>query len=157
MDNQDNIIEELTILPIHCIKNSLGAEIHSDLIIFHNDKFIKKGTNPNIKTYSAFADKFNNLHEDTGLAKWLQVKNPTDIVLVGISIDSCIVNTALEAINRGYSVHLIESCICTKESNQQIITESNQKLKSIGVIFYDNIINFVSANNTFFTNVNIFL
>lgn len=157
INNQDNIIEEQAKLPIHCIKKSLGSEIHPDLFIFYNDKFIKKGTNPNIKTYSAFSDKFDNLHEDTGLARWLQVKNPTDIILVGISTNSCISNTALEAINRGYSVHLIESCICTSETNKEIIIESNQKLKSAGVLFYDNIINFVSANNTFFTNINIFL
>lgn len=156
-DNPENIIQEQTMLPVHCIKNSLGAEIHPDLLTFHNNKIIKKGTNPNIKTYSAFADKFDDLHEDTGLVKWLQVKNPTDIILVGISIQSCIANTALEAIEKGYSVHLISSCICVSESNQQIITELNQKLKSHGVIFYDNVKNFVSVNNTIFTNINIFL
>jgi nicotinamidase-related amidase len=157
MNNQDNIIEEHTILPSHCIKNSLGAEFHPDLFIFHNDKFIKKNTNTNVKSYSAFGNKFDDSPEDTGLDKWLQIKNPTDIILVGIGIQSSISNTALEAIKKGYSVHLILSCICTSESNQQIITESNQKLKSAGVIFYDNVINFVFANKTFFSNTNIFL
>ena len=155
INNQDNMIEEHKILPTHCIKNSSGAELHPDLFIFHTDKFIKKGTNANINTYSAFADKFDDLHEDTGLAKWLQVKNPTDIILVGISIDTCITNTALDAIKKGYSVHIILSCIC--EFNQQTSNESVRKLKSAGVIFYDNIINFVSDNKTIFTNASIFL
>lgn len=155
INNQENIIEEHKILPFHCIKNSLGVELHPDLFIFHTDKFIKKGTNSNIKTYSAFADKFDDLYEDTGLDKWLQVKKTTDIILVGISTELCIQNTALEAIKKGYTVHLILSCIC--EFNQQPSVESIQNLKSIGVIFYDNIINFISANNTFFTNINIFL
>ena len=48
------------------------------------------------------------------------------------------------------------SYIMFNETNPQII-ESNKKLKSAGVIFYDNIMNFVSTNNTFFTNSNIFL
>lgn len=155
--NQENIIEEQFLWPTHCVKNSTGADFHPDLFVFHTDKIIQKGTNINVNSYSAFGDKFNNLYENTGLAKWLQVKKPTDIILVGISTQSCIGNTALEAIKKGYSVHIILSCVYISELNQQTTNEAIIDMKSLGVIFYDDIENFVLENKTKFSYTNIFI
>ena len=97
--------------PTHCVQGTPGAQAHKDIIITQPDHIFRKGTNPNIESYSAFGDEFTNKYENTGLDNFLKSKCITDIVLVGLATDFCVYNTALDAIRLGYSVHLIKSCV----------------------------------------------
>ena len=96
--------------PKHCVQNTKGVEFHPDLIVSEQDKIIQKGTMHNVKSYSAFGDEYRGKYEKTELKEWLTNKNITDIILVGMATDYCVFNTGLDAILKGFKIHLILSC-----------------------------------------------
>ena len=56
--------------PDHCTKGTAGEELSSELDIAKINKFIKKGENPNIDSYSGFLDNDGETH--TALHDFLQ-------------------------------------------------------------------------------------
>ena len=94
----------------YCVQNTKGVEFHPDLIVVKQDKIIQKGTIQNVESYSAFGDKYRGKYEKTDLEEWLTNKNITDIILVGFATDYCVLNTGLDAILKGFKIHLILSC-----------------------------------------------
>jgi nicotinamidase/pyrazinamidase len=155
MDNGDNLSVTQTMWPTHCVQRTMGAEFHSDLFLFFNDKIIQKGTNKNVESYSAFGDEFNNKYEKTCLHDWLGSKKITDIILVGLATDYCVYNTAIDAINYKFTVHIILSCV--RGVNSKTSDNAIQDMKSKGVIFYNDVFDFVNKNNKVFNNINLFL
>lgn len=111
INNGEILNIEQMMWPKHCVKNTQGCNFHKDLIISKHDKIFQKGTNINIESYSAFGDEFNGKYENTGLDKWLKMKEITDIILVGLATDYCVYYTFLDAVKYGYKVHLILSCV----------------------------------------------
>ncbi len=155
MENNNKITVDQMLWPIHCVENTLGANFHKDLFVFYNDKIIQKGTKHKVESYSAFGDEFGNQYENTGLNKWLTNKKITDIILVGLATDYCVYNTAKDAINLGYSVHLILSCVRGVDSKTTEI--AMQDMKSKGVIMYADLLDFLNFNKDVFTSINIYL
>ncbi len=155
MENGDKLTVTQTMWPTHCVQGTKGAEFYSDLFLFYNDKIIQKGTKTNVESYSAFGDEFNNQYEQTGLYSWLNQKKITDIILVGLATDYCVYNTALDAVKYGFTVHVILSCI--RGVNPTTTSNAIEDMKSKGVVFYDEIFEFVNKNNRIFNNINLFL
>ena len=99
--------------PIHCVQNSSGAALHSDLETTAIDKIIEKGGNPNIDSYSAFFD--NAKIESTGLHEFLEAQaeslgikiSDIEIHVVGLALDYCVKFSALDAKQLGYNTSLI--------------------------------------------------
>lgn len=126
MMNDNNIVTvEQTMWPTHCVIDTPGQQIHSDLITFESDIKIKKGTMEKIESYSAFGDEFANKYENTGLHAILAQRKITDIILVGLATDYCVYYTALDALTYGYSVHLILSCVrgVSKETTEKALED----------------------------------
>ena len=141
-----NIVQDMW--PVHCVEDTYGSKIHKDLIVMKNDKKIKKGTLKNIESYSAFGDEFESKYENTGLNLCLKNNGITNIIFVGIATDYCIYNTAKDAIRLGYKVHLILSCVRGVKPNTT--EDALNDLKNKGVIFYDDVDNFVNLNSFLF-------
>jgi len=133
--------------PKHCVKNTLGAQLHSDLIATKTDFVVKKGTKANVESYSAFGDEFQGKWEKTPLESWLKSKNATDIILTGIATDYCVYNTALDAIRLGFKVHLIMSC--TKGVAEGTTRDACHDMVMKGVLFYSDVNAFYEANREF--------
>jgi len=90
-----------TLWPDHCIQNTRGADIHDDinLSLIKGEMYIwKKGDEPHLHPYGAFGDHI----KDTGLEKFLKEKNVTDIDIVGLALDYCCKDTALDSVKRGF-------------------------------------------------------
>lgn len=95
-----------TLWPDHCVQGTSGAEFHPDLEIKPIEAIFRKGTNPNIDSYSGFYD---NLHKkNTGLAGYLREKNAKDLYFVGLATDYCVYYSIMDALNEGFNVFLIE-------------------------------------------------
>lgn len=92
--------------PDHCVQGSPGAEFHSDLIVKKNDAIFRKGTDPNIDSYSAFYD--NGHRKSTGLADFLKQKGVTAIYISGLATDYCVRFSALDALRDGFEVTVIQ-------------------------------------------------
>ncbi|XP_054166552.1 nicotinamidase-like [Oppia nitens] len=103
----------------HCVQNTTGADLYGQLIKTKNNFTIPKGTDPDIDSYSAFADNGHNKssRKQTSLHNDLQNRNITDIYLTGVLYDYCVGYTALDGLEKNYRTVLIEDCIKGKDNN----------------------------------------
>jgi nicotinamidase/pyrazinamidase len=92
--------------PVHCVKGTQGADFVPGLNRERWDCIFVKGTDPAIDSYSGFFD--NGHRQATGLGDYLHEKGVTDVYIVGLATDYCVKFTALDAVQLGFRVHLIE-------------------------------------------------
>ncbi|KAB7496021.1 Pyrazinamidase/nicotinamidase [Armadillidium nasatum] len=103
--------------PRHCVQNTWGSELHKDLKVSEDAVLVKKGTDPDVDSYSAFWD--NNKLSYTSLNEELQKRNITDVFVCGIAYDVCVGATATHANEAGYRTILIEDA-CRGVSEEDI-------------------------------------
>jgi nicotinamidase/pyrazinamidase len=96
---------EQVLWPIHCVRETFGAQIVSQL---HQEKiahYFHKGTDRDIDSYSAFFD--NARLKSTKLGEYLKEQHVDTVYLVGVATDYCVLYSALDAIDLGFSVYVI--------------------------------------------------
>jgi nicotinamidase/pyrazinamidase len=97
---------EQVLWPDHCVQGTSGAGFADELIMDHVVQVIQKGTDPRIDSYSGF---FDNQHKRaTGLHQFLKNENVNTVTIAGLAADVCVRYTALDALDLGYEVFLIE-------------------------------------------------
>lgn len=89
--------------PDHCVQGSKGADnlVPRNLI----SKIVQKGKNPDVDSYSAFADDGG---QDTGLNAMLNNDGIKALIVYGIATDYCVKFSVLHALQRGKKVYLVE-------------------------------------------------
>lgn len=118
--------------PPHCVAGTRGAELHPDLDTEYIQAYFQKGQFA--AAYSGFEglqapedavptgdrqpgalpvpggeEKFVPDEDAIGLDDWLQSHDVEDVVVVGIATDYCVMATALDAVQAGYSVTVLRS------------------------------------------------
>jgi nicotinamidase/pyrazinamidase len=88
--------EQGGIWPVHCVQDTEGAELHPDLDAQAIDAVVDKGQDPATDGYSGF--------DGTRLAELLRERGVDRVTLVGLATDYCVKNTALEALQEGFTV-----------------------------------------------------
>lgn len=119
---------EQILWPDHCVQNSEGAEFADDLDTEKIDKIIKKGTDPNIDSYSGFYD--NEHKKATGLHDYLKQKNIDSLVIAGLAADVCVRFTALDALELGYKTQVVKDAtraVEKEEGYKQTMNELKKK------------------------------
>jgi len=96
---------EQVLWPDHCVQNTAGASFHSGLDVARISRVIRKGTDPEIDSYSGFFD--NGHRKDTGLVGVLRAADADELWLVGLATDYCVKFTALDAIELGFRVNVV--------------------------------------------------
>ena len=91
--------------PDHAIQESDGAELSADLDQERIARVVRKGTDPEVDSYSGFFD--NGHRGDTGLDAYLKEEGITQVYVVGLALDYCVKFTALDAKLAGYETTLI--------------------------------------------------
>ena len=86
--------------PAHCVQGSRGAELRSDLKLPKDFLLVSKGTLPDRDDYSDF--------EMTGLAEELKKYGVRRVWIGGLAQDVCVRATVLDALKKGFEVHLIK-------------------------------------------------
>ncbi len=122
-----------TILPKHCVEGTKGAEINEQIEV-PDDRvwFFPKGTNPKIDNFSAFFDA--NKKSSTGLHEFLKDKKIEEVYVCGISFDSSIKNTALDASKLGYDVHVICDAVASQSFDKKTTKKTTlDELKDLGI------------------------
>ncbi|CAF0805183.1 unnamed protein product [Adineta steineri] len=104
---------EQSLWPRHCVQNTHGAKLHSDLKVIEEDNaqnisviHIQKGTKPDVDSYSAFWD--NSKLGETQLNQFLKEKGVTQVFVVGLATDWCVYSTAIHGMEHGYKTFIIE-------------------------------------------------
>ncbi|MBN2579338.1 MAG: bifunctional nicotinamidase/pyrazinamidase [Pirellulales bacterium] len=95
--------------PVHCVQNTPGAELHRLLDQSRIEKIFRKGTDPQVDSYSGFFD--NGRRRSTGLEEYLRRRGVREVYVCGLATDYCVKFTALNAADLGLKTHLLpEAC-----------------------------------------------
>ena len=92
--------------PDHCVQNTPGADFHPALATALIRHVVFKGTNSEIDSYSTFFD--NARQQQTDLHRYLQHAGITDLFICGLATDYCVLFSALDALELGFAVTVIE-------------------------------------------------
>ena len=90
------------IWPVHCVHDTWGAAFHPDLVL--GGEHIRKGADGS-DAYSGFStrDPVSGARDETDLAQLLRDRRVEDVVVVGLATDYCVRDTAIDAVNGGWS------------------------------------------------------
>lgn len=93
-----------TLWPDHCIQGSPGAELHRSLPWERVDAIVRKGTDPDTDSYSAFRNNWNAAGQrpHTGLAGYLRERGIEHVWLCGLARDFCVKWSAEDAAAAGF-------------------------------------------------------
>lgn len=97
---------EQTLWPPHCVQGTKGADFHPALETKAIEAIFRKGTNPEIDSYSGFFD--NGHTQKTGLAGYLRDKGALNLYFCGLCADICVYYTIKDALQEGFNCWLIE-------------------------------------------------
>lgn len=118
--------ERIQLWPDHCLKNSWGAEFPKELETSRVEKIFYKGTDSKFDSYSAFFD--SKKRKETGLYTYLKEKNVTQLFLVGLTLEYCVMATAIDSVHLGFETFvIIEGCRAINETDGKKAVEKMQK------------------------------
>lgn len=100
---------EQVLWPDHCVQGTDGAQLSEQLTTHRIEAIFRKGTAPNIDSYSGFFD--NGKRKNTGLAGYLRDRGVTSIAVCGLAADYCVYFTAMDALQLGFDTAIIESAV----------------------------------------------
>ncbi len=107
---------EQVLWPDHCMQGAVGAEFPASLETAKIEAIFRKGTNPEIDSYSGF---FDNGHlKTTGLADYLRGKDVKEVFLVGLAGDYCVYYSAKDALVEGLGTCLVEDAVRALDKEQ---------------------------------------
>ena len=92
--------------PDHCIQGSTGAEFPDSLDLKPAVALFRKGTDPEVDSYSGFFD--NGRRHRTGLAEWLRGMEVDEVHIAGLAAEICVAYTARDAAELGFRTTIIE-------------------------------------------------
>ena len=95
--------------PDHCVQASEGAALSSKLSQHRIEAVFRKGTNPDIDSYSAFYD--NGHLKSTGVGDFLRGKGVKRLYIAGLAGDFCVYYSAKDAIKEGFVTYVIEDAV----------------------------------------------
>mgnify|MGYP001345544869 CR=1 FL=1 len=104
-----------TLWPDHCIQGSHGAKFHDKLNTQAAKLIIRKGYNKNIDSYSAFFE--NDKYTSTGLKGYINEKKIDKVYFIGLALDVCVKDSAIDSINSGIQTYVVED-LCKGLSKQ---------------------------------------
>jgi exosome complex component RRP4 len=118
--------------PAHCIGGTDEARLDHNLIRLPESAdviHIKKGTDPDIDSYSAFAD--NNRVHMTSLNHDLKARHVTHVFVTGLALDYCVGSTAIDAADLNYKTYVIEDAC--RGVDEQTIQKKLDAMKNRGI------------------------
>ncbi len=117
--------------PTHCVMASSGAALHSELDIPHAAMIIRKGSNKQVDSYSAFleADKLTK----TGLDGFFISRGVIDIYICGLALDYCVAWSAQDAKQFGFGATVIEDACRAIDVNGSL-DAARQRMDEAGVL-----------------------
>ena len=92
--------------PDHCVQGTPGAALDPRVDWRAADLILRKGTNPQVDSYSAFRENHGpgGTRPSTGLAGWLRDRRINEVHLCGLARDYCVLWSAQDAAATGLRV-----------------------------------------------------
>jgi nicotinamidase/pyrazinamidase len=102
--------EQGGIWPVHCVRDTKGAQFHSKLDQSRIGKVVSKATSRSEEAYSAFAG--------TDLESYLRSKGVKRLFVGGLATDYCVRQSVLDARQAGFEVVVLEDAIGAVDVNR---------------------------------------
>jgi nicotinamidase/pyrazinamidase len=98
-----------TLWPDHCVQGSPGAQLHPAIDWRHADVIVRKGSDPQVDSYSGFRENHGplGLRPATGLTGWLRERAVEEVFICGLARDVCVLWTAQDAVHAGFRAHVL--------------------------------------------------
>ena len=114
---------EQVLWPDHCVQGTVGAEFAPELNLNRVEAIFRKGTDPEIDSYSGFFD--NGHRKSTGLAEYLRAKNIGQVYVMGLAGDFCVFYTVMDSLEMGFETYLIQDAVRSINQNnyKKAVTE----------------------------------
>ena len=95
--------------PDHCVQGTPGARLDPRVDWNVADLILRKGTNPQVDSYSAFRENHgpHGARPSTGLAGWLRDRGIDEVHLCGLARDYCVLWSAQDAADAGLRVRFL--------------------------------------------------
>jgi len=122
---------EQVLWPDHCVQGSHGGAFHPELDTTPAHLIIRKGMSLNIDSYSAFFE--NDRSTATGLDGYLQKRDVTELVMVGLATDFCVQFSALDAAKLGYKV-IVRRDLCRAIDLDGSLAQAEAAMAGAGVV-----------------------
>lgn len=129
---------EEVLWPDHCIQGSAGAEFSSQLNMDKVEAIFRKGTSPEIDSYSGFYD--NGHRKSTGLTHYLKGRGVEQLYLAGLAADFCVFFSAKDALQEGFDTFLIEDATRAisqegfEKAKEELIRKGGKIVNSTGMV-----------------------
>src|SRR5690606_35680475 len=96
----------LTLWPALLVRNCTGDQMHGALNTAQIEAIFRKGTDPEIDSYSTFYD--NGRRKSTGLTGYLKELSAKTLYFCGLAADFCVYFSIQDALLAGFDCVLIE-------------------------------------------------
>jgi len=106
--------------PVHCVLSTFGANLHVDLVPGRILRVIQKGKFAG-DGYSGFWD--DDYKVETALRKELRQLGVKKLFVVGLALDYCVKYTAMDALELGYEVYVVEDACRAVGDKETVIEE----------------------------------
>lgn len=116
--------------PDHCVQDTDGAQLHSQLHVPHAQLLLRKGFNRQIDSYSAFQE--NDRRTPTGLAGYLRERGLTRVFLAGLAFDFCVRYSAEDAKQQGFEAVVIEDA-CRAIGMSGSLSATRERLAALDI------------------------
>ncbi|HKB76725.1 MAG TPA: bifunctional nicotinamidase/pyrazinamidase [Myxococcales bacterium] len=117
--------------PDHCVQGTTGSAFAPGLDMNRVEAIIRKGTDPEIDSYSGFFD--NGHRKATGLADYLKGRGATDLYVMGLAADYCVKFTALDALRLGFRTFLVQDGSRGVELREGDVARAVGEMRQAGV------------------------
>ncbi|HEY8127065.1 MAG TPA: isochorismatase family protein [Methylocystis sp.] len=113
--------------PSHCVQGSVGAQFHPDLRLPERAIVVSKGE-------SLTHDQLSPLN-GTSLAERLRQLGVRRLLIVGLALDVCVLETSLDAVSEGFETHvrLSGARAITQDGGRDAVA----KMRDAGVVVED--------------------
>ncbi|MGB9835462.1 MAG: bifunctional nicotinamidase/pyrazinamidase [Candidatus Saccharicenans sp.] len=115
---------EQILWPDHCLQGEKGAMFVRDFDDRRVEAIFRKGTNPEIDSYSGFFD--NGRKKSTGLGDYLKGRGVKQVYVCGLAAEFCVLYTALDALGLGFETYYIEDA--TRALSHEGFKEAKEKV-----------------------------
>jgi nicotinamidase/pyrazinamidase len=126
---------EQIVWPVHCVRDTAGADFHRDLNREGITRIFRKGTDPAIDSYSTFFD--NGHRRATGLGDFLRDRGVTRVFLMGLATDYCVKYSALDARQLGFETTVVLDGCRGVELKPGDVRGAIEEMKRAGVAFVE--------------------
>jgi nicotinamidase/pyrazinamidase len=111
--------------PVHCVRRTVGAELHPDIDRAAIDEIVDKGTEPDVEGYSVF--------DGTDFERRLRSRGVDALVIGGLATDVCVRSTALEARQLDFDVAVVDDATRGIEAEPGDIERAFDEMRGAGV------------------------